>query len=177
MYLLGFLSSKISGFRMEPPSKEWMTAPRLSKEYLEGVELFFRYVRANTHKLGGDDWYCCPCVKCRNFRGKKTLREIHTHLICDGIDTSYTTWIHHGELYPKSRVNVGASDVLCGQVDLVNDVSQDEDNAQKNVGGSASACSDEDNHQEDEEGHDNTSKNVQYQRLMEDAMQLLYHSL
>ena len=119
---------------MEPPSKEWMTAPRLSKEYLEGVELFFRYVRANTHKLGGDDWYCCPCVKCQNFRGKKTLREIHTHLICDGIDTSYTTWIHHGELYPKSRVNVGASDVVCGQVDLVNDVSQDGDNAQKNVG-------------------------------------------
>ena len=64
------------------PSKEWMTAPRLSDEYLKGIESFFEFVRANKHKLGGADWYCCPCVKCRNLiGGKKTLRDIRTHLI------------------------------------------------------------------------------------------------
>lgn len=37
---------------MEPPSKVWMMARRQSNEYLEGIDLFFQFVSANTHKLG-----------------------------------------------------------------------------------------------------------------------------
>ena len=67
-------------------NKEWMMAPRLSNEYLKGVEDFLEFLRANRQKLGGDDWYCCPCVKCRNLKGgKKTLGDIYDHLICHGI--------------------------------------------------------------------------------------------
>lgn len=51
-----------------------MTVPRPSVEYLEGIESFFQFIRDNTHKLGVDDWYCCPCVKCCNVvGGKKTV--------------------------------------------------------------------------------------------------------
>ena len=89
-------------------NKEWMMAPKLSNEYLKGVEDFLEFLRANRQKLGGDDWYCCPCVKCRNIvGGKKTLRDIREHLICDGIDTSYTRWIHYGEIHSTSTVNIG----------------------------------------------------------------------
>ena len=91
-------------------NKEWMKAPRNSIESLEGIESFFNFIKANKEELGDDDWYCYPCVKCRNLiRGKKTLSEIHTHLICHGIDKTYTTWIHHGELHLQSHVNLGAS--------------------------------------------------------------------
>eukprot|EP00268_Persea_americana_P060442 TRINITY_DN7532_c0_g1_i6.p1 TRINITY_DN7532_c0_g1~~TRINITY_DN7532_c0_g1_i6.p1 ORF type:complete len:110 (-),score=10.57 TRINITY_DN7532_c0_g1_i6:197-526(-) len=106
-------------------NKEWMKALRNSFEYLEGVESFIEFIRANKDELGDDDWYCCPCVNCRNLiREKKSLGEIQTHLICDGIDKTYTTWIHHGELHPRSRVNVGAGtnneDLFPRMVDMVN---------------------------------------------------------
>ena len=40
------------------PSKARMIAPRHSIEYIEGVESFFAFIKANKEKLGVDDWYC-----------------------------------------------------------------------------------------------------------------------
>ncbi|XXG46353.1 hypothetical protein AAC387_Pa02g1219 [Persea americana] len=138
------------------PSKEWMTAPRLSNEYLEGIESFFDFVGAKKHKLGGDDWYYCPCVKCCNLIGRKrTLRDIRTHLICDGIDTTYTTWFHYGEIHPHSRVNVGNGsgneDAFPRMVDMVNDLFghvHGENAVEAQVGGCSSADCDEANDEE-----------------------------
>lgn len=88
----------------------WMKAPRNFIEYLEGIESFFDFIKVNKEELGDDDWCCCPCIKgCNLIRGKTALSEIHTHLICHGIDKTYTTWIHPGELHLRSHVNVGAS--------------------------------------------------------------------
>lgn len=38
----------------------------------------------------------CPCVKCGNIL-KFGARIIRDHLYCNGVDTSYHTWIWHGE--------------------------------------------------------------------------------
>ena len=42
-------------FQIMAPSKDWMTAPRLSIEYLEGVESFFEFIKANKQRLGDDN--------------------------------------------------------------------------------------------------------------------------
>ena len=165
-------------------NKEWMMAPRLSNEYLKGVEDFLEFLRANRQKLGGDDWYCCPCVKCRNIvGGKKTLRDIREHLICDGIDTSYTRWIHHGEIQSTSTVNIGTinnnEDAFPRMVDMVNDVFAripNEDGVEYHMGGCAPTCMDETNHEEEVHAQDNSPEGIQYKKLMEDAMQPLYPS-
>ena len=65
---------------------------------------------------------------------------------------TYTTWIHHGELHPRSRVNVGAGtnneDWFPRMVDMVNDIfgcARNEDDPESHVGGSTSICPDEAN--------------------------------
>ncbi|XXG47109.1 hypothetical protein AAC387_Pa02g1808 [Persea americana] len=136
--------------------KEWMTAPRVSIEYLNGVESFIEFIRANKHKLGGVDWFCRPCVKCHNLKGgKKTMADIYTHLICDGIYTTYTSWIHHGEIGSQNRAITRTSnyneDALPKMADMVNDVFgrvHDEDDVEAYAGGSASPCMNETNDQE-----------------------------
>ncbi|OVA10590.1 hypothetical protein BVC80_8969g16 [Macleaya cordata] len=90
-----------------PPSKEWMDADTLLAEYFQGVASFLKFTK---DKLGGDDWYYCPCTKCLNYhKGKKTLKVISEHLICNGIDNSYRTWFNHGEPLCKTTINVRVS--------------------------------------------------------------------
>ena len=167
-------------------SKARMMAPRHSIEYKEGVKSFFAFIEANKEKLGGDDWYCCPCVKCRNLKGgKKTLGDIYDHLICHGIDTSYTTWIHHGEIHPKSCLNVEGggmerlSDTFPRMIDMVNDVFehfQDEIESQAHMGGNTSPCSHEAPNEEFVESQDYSMDDIRYKKLMEDATKPLYPS-
>eukprot|EP00268_Persea_americana_P042645 TRINITY_DN4269_c1_g1_i3.p1 TRINITY_DN4269_c1_g1~~TRINITY_DN4269_c1_g1_i3.p1 ORF type:complete len:178 (-),score=24.01 TRINITY_DN4269_c1_g1_i3:633-1166(-) len=160
-------------FQNMASNKEWMTAPRLSTEYLQGVEEFLEFLRVNKENLGGDDWYCCPCVKCRNIvGGKKTLRDIHEHLICDSVDTSYTTWTHHGEIYPPSCGSMDSTnhdeDAFPRMVDTVNDVFARvpiEDNVEAHMGGNATACMDEDNNEEDVQAQNNSPENIQYKKV------------
>ncbi|CAH9128299.1 unnamed protein product [Cuscuta epithymum] len=84
------------------PSKEWMDADTLSEKYLLGVASFLQFTK---QKLGGDDWYCCPCKKCLNKK-KNNLNVISEHLVSEGIDLSYRTWFNHGEPLRRSRPNV-----------------------------------------------------------------------
>ncbi|KAF6139971.1 hypothetical protein GIB67_027188 [Kingdonia uniflora] len=69
-----------------------MKASRFTYDFLNGVRSFIDYVKQTL----GDMAYC-PCNKCRNVNGVKTVDEIRTHLITYGIDQSYTTWYFHGE--------------------------------------------------------------------------------
>ncbi|KAF6139068.1 hypothetical protein GIB67_010794, partial [Kingdonia uniflora] len=73
-------------------NKNWMKASRLTYDFLNGVRSFIDYVK----QTFGDMAYC-PCNKCRNVNGVKTVDEIRTHLITYGIDQSYTTWYFHKE--------------------------------------------------------------------------------
>ncbi|XP_006596670.1 uncharacterized protein [Glycine max] len=75
--------------------RSWMTRPRISDEYDNGVEDFLQFAKHNAAPIGG--LYLCPCVNCLNGR-RQYLDDIRTHLICDGISPNYTKWIWHGEL-------------------------------------------------------------------------------
>ncbi|KAF6144132.1 hypothetical protein GIB67_004805 [Kingdonia uniflora] len=87
------------------PKKEWITTPRESHEYFKGVESFIHFLILNRANLGGKDCYSCPCVKCHNSKGMKVLHDIFDHLICSGIYTTYTTWIHHREPFIRPEGN------------------------------------------------------------------------
>jgi len=75
--------------------RSWMKKARISHQYENSIEDFLQFAQENAPEMGGV--YLCPCVKCLNGR-RKSLDDIITHLICDGISPTYTKWIWHCEL-------------------------------------------------------------------------------
>ncbi|KAM1191163.1 hypothetical protein COP1_011799 [Malus domestica] len=76
--------------------KDWLTFSRPSTEYREGAQKFVQVAK----EYGGNrDKIICPCIICQNqcFQLPKIVYE---HLIMNGIDPSYTTWVFHGEQEP-----------------------------------------------------------------------------
>ena len=74
--------------------QSWMNASHISEQYEHGVEEFLQFAQSKAQPMWGK--YFCPCVKCGNGR-RQTVDDIRTHLICEGINHSYTKWIWHGE--------------------------------------------------------------------------------
>ena len=75
--------------------RTWMKCERVSKEFMDGAREFLEF--AASHVKDGKR-IACPCQKCLNG---KYLYHINllSHLICYGIDQSYTCWTKHGETY------------------------------------------------------------------------------
>ena len=65
----------------------------LSPEYIDGVNQFMRFVQG---KFSENAEILCPCSRCLNH---KYLRQplVKQHMLRNGMDSSYTRWIHHGE--------------------------------------------------------------------------------
>lgn len=85
------------------PSKLWIRAKMLSKEYLNSTRLFIKFAQAS---LGKEvDLYCCPCITCQNSE-KSTSDSIYEHIICKWIDNSYPIWVHHWEPFAKRHVKI-----------------------------------------------------------------------
>ena len=65
----------------------------LSPEYIDGVNQFMRFVQGNFFENAE---ILCPCSRCLNH---KYLRQplVKQHMLRNGMDSSYTRWIHHGE--------------------------------------------------------------------------------
>ncbi|XP_039123295.1 uncharacterized protein LOC120259901 [Dioscorea cayenensis subsp. rotundata] len=82
--------------------KSWMHKPRLSNEYVEGVESFLDFP---FDKSSEDNMIVCPCVKCANVHWH-TREVVEEHLMCDGILRGYTCWFFHGERAPSSTSNL-----------------------------------------------------------------------
>ncbi|KAK4253873.1 hypothetical protein QN277_010493 [Acacia crassicarpa] len=72
----------------------WMNALRTSDEYENGVDEFIAFAKTNVPSKDGK--YFCPCVNCANA-SRRDVDDIKDHLICDGINLRYKTWIWHGE--------------------------------------------------------------------------------
>ena len=112
------------------------------------------------------------------------MEDIHTHLICDGIDKTYTTWTFHGEIHPQNcgsvEANNNSEDELPRMVVMVNDIFGrvcDKDNVQARAGGSTSACFVEITDENLPQVEDESPENIQYKNLMgEYAIQPLYPS-
>ncbi|XP_073225534.1 uncharacterized protein [Cicer arietinum] len=79
--------------------RKWISANRLSKEYEIGVKEFVEFAVKNAKD---PNRVVCPCLKC--CFGKRVREdELEGHLVCNGIDQSYTCWIRHGE---KKKGNI-----------------------------------------------------------------------
>ncbi|KAI9153929.1 hypothetical protein LWI28_018647 [Acer negundo] len=79
--------------------KLWMKTDRLSKEYVDGVEMLIVFALDHT---SNPERILCPCQGCLNLKFQ-TSTEIKYHLFSKGMDQRYQKWIWHGESYP-SRV-------------------------------------------------------------------------
>ncbi|XP_014516924.1 uncharacterized protein LOC106774413 [Vigna radiata var. radiata] len=73
--------------------RKWMFASRLSKEYEDGVKEFCRFAVEHAENPSR---IICPCLKCCYSR-VMSVDELEEHLICNGIDKSYSCWTRHGE--------------------------------------------------------------------------------
>ncbi|KAI8540902.1 hypothetical protein RHMOL_Rhmol08G0021400 [Rhododendron molle] len=101
--------------------KSWMTIRNrlASREYKLGVESLLQFAMAN---LGPQPEIRCPCNECLNGR-KHSFAVVKIHLIRRGIDSSYKTWVHHGESVPAPQAydddhhdpNEGIGDVMSTQ--------------------------------------------------------------
>jgi hypothetical protein len=60
---------------------------------MDGVKEFMTFVRG---KFGDNVEILCPCSRCLN---QKYLSQavVNKHMMMNGMDSSYTKWIHHGE--------------------------------------------------------------------------------
>ncbi|XP_052181001.1 uncharacterized protein LOC127794134 [Diospyros lotus] len=73
--------------------KSWITKPRNTHEFQEGVQGFLEFAFAHRSVEGKIK---CPCPDCV-FRNWETRAVVYDHLICRGFPTTYTIWFWHGE--------------------------------------------------------------------------------
>ena len=64
-----------------------------SKRYLAGVDEFMKFVE---ERFPDAEEILCPCRQCLN-QLYKNKSQVEDHLYINGMASTYTTWIHHGE--------------------------------------------------------------------------------
>jgi len=79
--------------------KSWISMPRNSKEFKNGVLDFIDFALQNTKTPGKIK---CSCKKCC-FRNTLIPRDVYDHLLSakGGFLQGYTTWVMHGGQYPS----------------------------------------------------------------------------
>ncbi|KAL5708127.1 hypothetical protein ACHQM5_018955 [Ranunculus cassubicifolius] len=162
---------------LKVPCKKWMSAPQLSSEYVEGARSFIKFTQ---NSLAEElDWYCCPCLICHLCQ-KRTAESIYEHIICNGIDLSYTSWVHHGEPFSK---NSSSASVLQPEVMFPRTEEMINDTFRHCHPSDVSACLDEVQDEDEVEpmnNHEDVQNNPQedanYKKLIADALQPMYPS-
>ena len=71
--------------------KSWISSPRTSIQYVNGVEGFLTHCQTVCEN---ENEIHCPCVKCGNYYPKVNICTLRDHLIINGIDKSYIHWSH-----------------------------------------------------------------------------------
>ena len=85
--------------------RTWITsARRFSVAYVEGVENFMKFIRAEYGGPKSD--VLCPCSSCMNSV-KRPQSTVQNHLHLYGMSITYTRWVHDGE-----AVNVNVTDYV-----------------------------------------------------------------
>ena len=86
--------------------RRWVHGRLFSDEYLKGVEEFMKFVRG---KFSEDEEILCPCSICLNqmYRHQTMVQR---HLLMNGMQSSYTKWIHHGEELDVDVVEMHVTD-------------------------------------------------------------------
>lgn len=65
-------------------------------EYINGIKEFTRAAHNNKDSI---ERVICPCGRCKNRAGYLHINIVEEHLWNNGIDRTYTRWVHHGEDY------------------------------------------------------------------------------
>jgi hypothetical protein len=81
--------------------KSWMNSRLFSKAHLDGVKEFMQFV---SQSFDDSEEILSPCRRCLNqICGHKGLLEDHLYL--NGMASTYTSWIHHGEPLLDAETN------------------------------------------------------------------------
>ncbi|XXG69625.1 hypothetical protein AAC387_Pa06g2439 [Persea americana] len=87
--------------------KTWINCRnKLRSEYTNGVRSFIKFA---IEHMGEQSKICCPCLRCMNVE-LHSYPTVQEHLLFNGIMTSYTAWIHHGEQMPMNVEGVHDDD-------------------------------------------------------------------
>ncbi|KAK1405316.1 hypothetical protein POM88_004921 [Heracleum sosnowskyi] len=78
----------------------------MSKEYEEGVDEFCKHAGRHAKDIR---FILCPCRKCLNVIEVNGLTKLKEHLMCEGIDKTYTCWTYHGKKKGERR-NLNSND-------------------------------------------------------------------
>jgi hypothetical protein len=78
---------------LDQMDRSWVHGRLFSCEHIDGVKEFMNFIQG---KLSEDEQILCPCGRCLN---QKYLSQalVDRHILLNGMDSSYTRWIHHGE--------------------------------------------------------------------------------
>ncbi|XP_020967427.1 uncharacterized protein LOC110266762 [Arachis ipaensis] len=79
--------------------KSWITKPRGSIEYRNGLNRFLDFAFDNA---SSDGMIHCPCPLC-GFRFFQTREAAYDHLLMKPFPPNYTFWLHHGERIVDER--------------------------------------------------------------------------
>lgn len=101
--------------------KSWMDRERNSVEWQTGMKDFLNFAFDGAHP---DSTVPCPCRRCLNSVPKKK-KDVHTDLLFNGMDHTYTHWIYHGEQSDEGSMsedsdNEDAVDDGAGVCDMLN---------------------------------------------------------
>ena len=70
-----------------------MHSKLFSPEYIDGVKEFMNFIQG---KFNENVEILCPCSRCLNQKYRKQ-DVVRKHILMNGMETTYTRWIHHGE--------------------------------------------------------------------------------
>ena len=79
--------------RIDQMDRSWVHGRLFSPEHIEGVRQFMSFIQ---EKFSENVEILCPCGRCLN---QKYLCQplVEKHILMNGMDSTYTRWIHHGE--------------------------------------------------------------------------------
>ena len=105
-----------------PMDKSWIHLKNsLLDEYWDGLCAFIEVGKNYANSLRG---ISCLCIKCRNHEiHPPEIVKAHIHRWC--FDTSYTTWIYHGEVRPAAAVVSESVDEMFAVLNDVAGISDD----------------------------------------------------
>jgi hypothetical protein len=82
---------------MSLSDRSWKYGPRLSNEYINGLDAFINFMKKDMVD-NGRGFICCPCKHCKNEKKYPSDDVLRTHLIKHGFKEDYRCWNKHGEV-------------------------------------------------------------------------------
>jgi hypothetical protein len=73
--------------------RRWIHGALFTPEYIAGVRSFMDFVG---ERFAEDAAILCPCSWCINLKSM-AKSDVERHILLNGMSSTYTRWIHHGE--------------------------------------------------------------------------------